>query len=59
MDHFIEKNPEGKRRGSTEDQLYDVELDIGETENLIARFPEVVNELRKILDDERNQSKGV
>lgn len=56
---FIEKNPEGKRRGSTEDQLYDVEMDVGETTNLIARFPEVVNELRKILDDERNQPKGV
>jgi arylsulfatase A len=56
---FIEKNPKGRRRGSTEDQLYDVENDIGETKNLIAQHPEVVKQMRKILDDERKQAKGV
>jgi len=56
---FIEKNPKGRRRGSTEDQLYDVEEDIGETKNLIAQHPEVVKEMRRILDDERKQAKGI
>jgi arylsulfatase A-like enzyme len=56
---IIEKNPKGKRRGSTKDQLYDVEKDIGETKNLIAQYPEVVKEMRRILDDERKQAKGV
>lgn len=56
---FIEKNAESKRRGSTEDQLYDVASDIGETTNLIAQYPEVVEELRTTLNDERKQAKGV
>jgi arylsulfatase A len=56
---FIEKNPKGRRRGSTEDQLYDVEKDIGETRNLVAQHPEVVKAMRKILDDERRQAKGI
>ncbi len=56
---FIEKNPKSKRRGSTSDQLYDVEQDIGETENLIAQYPELVKEMRRVLDDERKQAKGM
>jgi hypothetical protein len=39
--------------------LYDVENDIGETKNLIAQHPEVVKQIRKILDDERKLAKGV
>ena len=56
---FIEKNPNSKRAGSTEYQLYDLEKDIGETTNLIARYPEVVKELRQLLDFERQQAKGI
>ncbi len=56
---FIEKNPKGRRRGSTEDQLYDLEKDIGETKNLIAQYPEVVKEMRRILGDERQKARGV
>lgn len=56
---FIEKNPKGKRKGTTRDQLYDVVADIGETKNLIAKHPEVVREMRKILADERKQAKGI
>jgi len=56
---FIEKNPKGRRRGSTADQLYDVEADIGETRNLIAQYPEIVKEMRRILDAERKEAKGV
>ena len=56
---YIEKNPKAKRHGSTEHQLYDLELDIGETRNLIAQHPEVVKQLRQILDSERKQAKGV
>lgn len=56
---FIEKNPNSKRYGSTKDQLYDLEKDIGGTTNLIARYPEVVTELRGILGCERQQAKGL
>jgi len=56
---YIEKNPKAKRHGSTEHQLYDLEKDIGETTNLIAQHPEVVKALRRILDRERSQAKGV
>jgi len=56
---FIEKNPDAKRYGSTEDQLYDLEKDLGETTNLIAQYPEVVKELRGLLDVERKQARGI
>jgi hypothetical protein len=36
-----------------------VEADIGETTNLIAQYPEVVKEMRRILDAEREVAKGV
>lgn len=56
---FIEKNPESKRSGATEDQLYDVIQDVGETKNQMSQFPEIVKELRAILDSERKQVKGI
>ena len=59
MTDWCSKNPAAKRRGSTKDQLYDVERDIGETRNLIAQRPEVVKELRALLDIERRQAKGI
>jgi len=37
----------------------DLELDIGETRNLIAQNPEVVKQLRQILDSGRKQAKGI
>lgn len=56
---YIEKNPNSKHYGSTEHQLYDVKRDIGETNNLMLQHPEVVKEMRKILDKERSEAKGV
>ena len=56
---FIEKNPQSKKRASTEDQLYEVGKDMGETRNLIAQHPEIVKEMRRILDHERKQARGV
>jgi len=57
---FIEKNPAPRpRAGSGENQLYDLKNDIGETTNLISQYPEVVKELRALLDFERQQVKGL
>ncbi len=57
---FIEKNT-GKRvrQSGKKDQLYDVENDIGEKNNLMQQYPEIVKELRDLLDLERQQVKGL
>ena len=31
-------------------QLYDLDLDIGETNNLAEKFPDIVNELKDLLE---------
>jgi len=57
---FIEKNTGKRVRGDgKKDQLYDVENDIGEKKNLIKQYPEIVKELRDLLDYERKQAKGL
>ncbi len=58
---FIEKNNHDlikAKPSSRSDQLYDLKNDCGEKNNLINDYPEVVKELRDILNKERSQVKG-
>jgi arylsulfatase A-like enzyme len=53
----VKKNTKPKQAGKSEPaELYDLAADIGETQNVAARYPDVVDRMQSVLED--IQSKG-
>jgi arylsulfatase A-like enzyme len=52
------KGKQGKTRGPTAAELYNLADDIGETKNLAAQHPEVVKEMTELLQQVRENGRS-